>query len=332
MPTRSRLSALLLGALLLAAPARAQSDPPPDSVLVAALDAMQAMGYYASRVDWPSVRARARARVASDPAATHDAIREALAALGDGHSFLLTPQAQDGLAPAAADDAPRFTLPVGRVLDGDARGPVGYVRVPFFMGADPGRFADSLLAVVRRVDAARPVGWIVDVRHNGGGNIWPMLAGLGPVLGDGPAGGFVGADGARETAVIRGTDALVVTPDTMAVVMRAAPRYRPLRPGLPVAVLIDGATASSAEGVALAFEGRPRARRFGVPTSGQSSANEGRRLPDGSVLVVTTGMMLDRAGHAYGVPLVPDEVAPDDPATPADETLDAARTWLLAQP
>ena len=54
------------------------------------------------------------------------------------------------------------------------------------------------------------------------------------------------------------------------------------------------------------------------------------------MLVVTTGMMLDRAGHAYGVPLVPNEPAPDDPATPADETLDetldAARAWLLGQP
>jgi len=32
------------------------------------------------------------------------------------------------------------------------------------------------------------IGWIVDLRGNGGGNMWPMLAGVGPVLGEGVVG------------------------------------------------------------------------------------------------------------------------------------------------
>lgn len=44
------------------------------------------------------------------------------------------------------------------------------------------------------LDAPDLVGWIVDLRGNGGGNMWPMIAGVGPVLGEGTAGAFVDPD------------------------------------------------------------------------------------------------------------------------------------------
>ena len=34
----------------------------------------------------------------------------------------------------------------------------------------------------------------MDLRDNGGGNMWPMIAGIGPLLGDGLYGHFVDAD------------------------------------------------------------------------------------------------------------------------------------------
>ena len=41
--------------------------------------------------------------------------------------------------------------------------------------------------------ADRPglIGWIVDLRTDGGGNMWPMMAGLGPILGEGIMGWIV---------------------------------------------------------------------------------------------------------------------------------------------
>ena len=305
-------------------------------MLDTALDVMQATGYYSSRVDWPAVRARAYERAASaqTPADAHDAIREALAALGDGHSFLLVAQRERQVAADAASPEPGWLSRLhGRVIEGPG-GPIGYVRVPFFMGGGSSavRYADSLLAVVRRVDSARPVGWIVDVRMNGGGNVWPMLAGLAPLLGDGVVGGSVSAGGVRAWTRIAGPAAVSIAPDTTADVIRTTESYTLADPFPPVAVLTDSATASSAEAVALAFEGRPRSRRFGTATVGMSSANEGTRLPDGSVLVVMTDLMTDRTGRAYGVRLEPDTVVVDDPATESDEVVDAARTWVLAQP
>ena len=40
--------------------------------------------------------------------------------------------------------------------------------------------------------------WIVDLRGNYGGNIWPMIAGVGPVLGEGIIGWIVYNDSEYE--------------------------------------------------------------------------------------------------------------------------------------
>jgi len=65
--------------------------------------------------------------------------------------------------------------------------------------ADFQKYTDELHDVSARLEAAHPTGWIIDLRGNGGGNMWPMLAGIGFVLGDGPAGSFVLLDGSVQS-------------------------------------------------------------------------------------------------------------------------------------
>ena len=69
--------------------------------LDSAITVMQNVAFYRTRVDWPAVRAQARtmAAGASTFAATYPAIRYALGALGDRHSFLQPPVAADAAAP-----------------------------------------------------------------------------------------------------------------------------------------------------------------------------------------------------------------------------------------
>jgi hypothetical protein len=52
-------------------------------------------------------------------------------------------------------------------------------------------YATKLHAVAAGLEFAHPSGWIIDLRGNGGGNMWPMLAGIGFVLGEGNLGYFV---------------------------------------------------------------------------------------------------------------------------------------------
>lgn len=56
-------------------------------------------------------------------------------------------------------------------------------------------FATDLQRVIASLEASKPCGWVIDLRANGGGNMWPMLAGIGPLVGAGRLGSFKDPDG-----------------------------------------------------------------------------------------------------------------------------------------
>jgi len=175
------------------------------------------------------------------------------------------------------------------------------------------------------------VGWIVDLRQNGGGNMWPMLAGIGPVLGNGTAGSFVFPEGLTTPYLAAGAtltwsysggaacfDGQPNTSVTAPYTLRApAPR---------VAVLQDGGTGSSGEAIAISFIGRPDTRSFGAATYGVSSANWGFSLSDGGVLQLLVALDRDRNGTTYG-----GSIAPDEPAAGPAEAVAAAVAWLTTR-
>jgi carboxyl-terminal processing protease len=193
-------------------------------------------------------------------------------------------------------------------------------------------FADTLHRVIARLDAAGVCGWIVDLRGNTGGNMWPMLAGLGPLLGPGTAGYFAGPDGRRDEWGYR-DGASLLAGQPMVRVGAAPVRLR--TPDPPVAVLTGPSTLSSGEAMAVAFRARVRTRSFGSPTGGRSTSNRTITLPDGAVMAITNAHLADRTGRTYGDPVAPDvpiaTPTPGQPAT-ADPVARAARTWLEAGP
>ncbi|MGN6324990.1 S41 family peptidase [Pseudolysinimonas sp.] len=250
-------------------------------------------------------------RNARDYAGTYGALRDAVHELGGGHSAFLTPseakkefgRTESG---STADD------PSVRTADG-----VTTIVVPTLVSNDQ-EVTDRWIRTLRRgLDEARTqtkVGWIVDLRDNHGGNIWPMLAALSPLLTDGRVMAFERAD--RSEGVSIAGDSVLLD----GAVQASAPGSMP-KSDLPVAVLVNGMTGSSAEGVAISFTGQPNVRSFGTPTYGYSTANQPVTLRDGAVINLTVAVDADRTGVRYGRPLVPDERATDD--APA-----AAATWL----
>jgi C-terminal processing protease CtpA/Prc len=212
------------------------------------------------------------------------------------------------------------------------------VSIPAFSGSGAAAtaFGDQLQEVVRLVDASKPCGWIVDLRDNPGGNMWPMVAGIGPVLGEGTLGAFVGPDSARQTWYYRdGASGVRLSDGRESVAHRVSgPPYRLFRPDPPVAVIYGPRTASSGEAVAVAFRGRPLSRSFGRETAGLSTANAGFPLSDGGVIFLTTSADADRTGRIYGGVLPPDHaVAWDviDPSSTSDQAAQAAIAWLATQ-
>ena len=165
--------------------------------------------------------------------------------------------------------------------------------------------------------------------------MWPMLVGIGPVLGEGEVGAFLNAEGVKSTwryrdgkASIRSADGS----DEVTAKVEGTP-YR-LKAMPPVAILIDRGTASSGEAIAIAFRGRTNTRFFGEETMGFSTANKGFALRDGANIVLTTGVSVDRTGVEYGGAVAPDEqvligeskVPPND-----DPAVRAGLKWLRTQ-
>lgn len=163
--------------------------PDGDDYLANALDIMEGNALHRDSINWAAVRAEAyrRAIGASSPAETYDAIHWTLSQLKDDHSFFAPPDRG-----SAAIDSGLYSREA-MMPDGHLRADrIAYLRVPAFRGS-PGlatRYADLLQDLIALFDDADPVGWMIDLTDNGGGNMWPMLAGLGPLLGQGPLGSF----------------------------------------------------------------------------------------------------------------------------------------------
>jgi C-terminal processing protease CtpA/Prc len=284
--------------------------------LSSALDTLQHVVLRSDTVPWGRVRDSALvlatgARKASD---TYGAIAWALGR-ANKHSFLQAPR------PGAVSEV------VG--------GRLGYVHVPQWSGGSSS-LADSLQTALTTLSDAGVCGWIVDLRANGGGNMWPMLAGIGPLLGDTLVGAFGTEPGADRWYYKNGVAGILHAGGALDTVSRASvPAARLRNAGAPVAVLFDAGTGSSGEVLALAFRGRPNSRSFGEPTAGFATANRGARLPDGANMVVTTGYQVDRRGVAAGERIRPDEVvAGPPPGWPfaTDAAAASAAAWLVARP
>ena len=268
-------------------------------------------------IDWEAFRdsvfsTAAEARTIEE---TYPAIRVALKLLGDGHTSFraVTGDVIFERTRACVAFVPRALpeLPAG----------IGYVRIPGFGGTpdEATGFAQAIQEAIRLQDREDMGGWIVDLRGNPGGNMWPMIAGVGPILGEGTAGYFIHPDG---TERIWGYRAGIAQLDDAAAQNVSEP-YRLKRESPRVAVLTDGRVASSGEAVAIAFKKRPETRFFGSATCGLSTANQGFAMSDGAALVLTVALMADRTGQTYGNQVLPDEYDGD-----ANGVVLRAAEWL----
>lgn len=319
-----------------------------------AVETVRPVAYRSGQVDWPALEAElaAMATTANDTADMLPVYRRLLDALGDHHSFV---QASDELNQG-------YRARYGKTLYGDVVRParvstfrsrdmiehrevsigprsVQWIAVPNIFGAGERAQAYAAHLFTATADVSpRNCGYIVDVRGNTGGNVWPMLTGLSGLLGDGPAGRETRPDGSVVIyAELKEGAAVIVEEGEFKgreIMRSSAWRSIPALEAAPVAVLIDDSTASSGEGVVVAFQGRASTRSFGAPTVGVSTSNNGFQLSDGVNLVVTVGVMTDRNGVPYPEGLAPDEaVAFVPPSGDRDDSqIEAAKAWLARQP
>jgi hypothetical protein len=324
-----------------------KSDP--IAYLNRALDEMQARSLRRDQIDWPRLRKEALARAARAEITvdTYDAIRFALASLDDHHSSFHLPPALEHLeasrkavrkpepAPQSQQSGP-FTGrygPEGRLARFGGKSFAIIVVTKCFPENDQQfiAFETKLQRAVADLDRSHPTGWVVDLRGNVGGNMWPMLAGVGPLLGESDhLGEFFTLDSHSTWKYRDGVAAEIEDGKESPYPAVAGTPYK--LTGTPnVAVLVDRGTGSSGEAIAIAFRGRPKTRFFGEHTEGVSTENTVIKLSDGASMWLTIGVAADRTGRQYLEGLDPDEeihlgnqVPPDD----QDPVLQGALRWL----
>jgi hypothetical protein len=238
----------------------------------------------------------------------------AVRAIGDGHSRLVsrTPETQGKVLPNEAIEVRQ--LPSGN----------GYVRVPAFSSAG-GTVADFARAASEKIPALAAsvsCGWVIDLRENSGGNMWPMLQGLSAFFADGEIGSFVKGKQKKVWHFVQGRIFLDEAPkgEDRASMTRRSVIDRPL------AVLVSAHTASSGEAVAIALMANSRTVFLGRKTSGKTTNIDGALLSGGKQLLLASSEMRDIHGIGY-----PEGIYPQIAISSSGSDLVVAENWLVEQ-
>lgn len=246
------------------------------------------------------------------------AIQYAISSLRDGHSSFIAKNGQVYSGFVSYSECQK--LAIGFVQVPNEK--VGYIKIEGFTGnaAASKAHAEFLQTTIKSLDKVTLKGWIIDLRGNTGGNMWPMLAGVGPILGNGVCGAFITSS--NQISKWSYTNGIAQIETTK--IVEVTNPYNLLNQTYKVAVLTDNATASSGEAIAIAFKNTPNSKSFGLRTCGVSTANAGFPMSDGATLNMTTSFMADRTLKKYG-----ETVTPDIEEVVAFEQINKAVTWIL---
>ena len=226
---------------------------------------------------------------------TYPSIEYAIAMLGDHHSYFMANSVSQDTVDAAL-------LP--ELRDEIVPDSIGYIRLGFCMGDEEmtNTYLKAIAQKIAKQDDAQCKGWIVDLRGNFGGNMWPMLTAIRPILGEGIVGYSYYPDSSFYAWSYSGKEAF--RDDELN--YEASDVFHVQSPHPFVAVLTDSITASSGEAMAIAFKGRPKTKSFGTKTFGVSTGNRIHTLSDGSRINLTECVFADRNKTKYGGSVEPD--------------------------
>lgn len=186
----------------------------------------------------------------------------------------------------------------------------GYISIPGMPAnnmEDNERFLKQLLDSVNKLPNDLK-GWIIDLRLNTGGSMYPMVNGIAKIIGDGPTCSGIDADGGISSWVIINGKAVIVSGEEQLKKYINKPTQKKLS---KVAVLISPLTKSAGESTAIALKGRPNTKFFGESSAGFTNGNKTFQVNKNLLLLVANNYAADRNRHIYYDFVNPDVVLID---------------------
>lgn len=278
--------------------------PDRQAIVINTIELLRANSIVGNQVNWDVLQSEAIeiAERTGNEVDLDNSIAHITALLQDGHSAYFSRAQSESFNTAVQESFTSSITSEVSEVDG-----VPQVSVNGFRSMDSKLAevaAGKLRGQVDKAIAATKCGVIVDLTKNSGGNMYPMLSGLAPLLPDGILLQFESVDGTR-TAVRSNEGAIEfgnqqILPAIQTKFVSAAKR-------LPTAIILGHATGSAGEMVAIAFKGRKDVRSFGQPTAGAVTGVTPFKLRHGGLLALATSWTLDSRGRKYIESLAPDE-------------------------
>ncbi len=183
----------------------------------------------------------------------------------------------------------------------------GYLSLPAFTSLSSDlkkHYTDTLRTQIERLDKQYKIeGWIVDLRDNTGGNMWPMIAGLNPLIKDNTVGYFTYDNGKSSKWKSRSKRPQGVAKPTNT--------YKCENLNNKIAVILNNRTSSSGEMTAISLIGLDRVKTFGKETAGYTSVNSSYNLSNKAMLFLATGYSQNRNKITYKNTITPDFMVED---------------------
>ncbi len=299
---------------------------------------------YRNNVGWDTITRRFYQQVdtASSSANQFKAFRWLFRQMNDFHSQVFFENQQyawykpmpDGREEELTKTYGQLQPRLGRMEARILKDQYGYICIPGFYGNDAASVSNIIKqwrdTICKNIN--RPVkGWIIDVRANMGGSMYPMIAALSFLIGDIKfAGTSVIGDHAKQWWSIKSGDVYYNTYANTA----SGAHCMEEQTKAPLVVLTSFYTVSSGEIIVTAFKQRPCTVQIGDTTGGLVTNNQWMPVGNDASLNLSKGYYADRKGKEYRSGLVPDILIKAEENFDnlfSDKKIQAALKWLNKQ-
>jgi len=183
------------------------------------------------------------------------------------------------------------------------------------------KYINEIIDSIKSFDQNKLNGWVIDLRKNTGGSMWPMLIALTPFYPNGTIGYFIGDQ--KDISWSNSNGQIWNNQTSQTNKYLSDPIYYKLKnKKLKIAVLIGPYTASAGEAVAISTKSIKTAKLFGNKTSGFSTANKAIKITEDEYLIITTSVDADFNKKEYW-----DGISPDINCK-CEEIISELRKWF----